>query len=244
MESLQLSIAAMMQSFDTRMSEFESRLQNAPTASTNPPDLAEEFASFRKFIVTALTGLQQQIAVLAQSVDNLEMRTRHKMLLFHGIAEGSKEDPVALVVGCIQDHLQVNNFGPHNLIRCHRMGQSSGSKPRPLIVKFTDLASRRQVWAAKTKFKGTGVTVSEFLTRSRHEVFLAARDKFGLHKCWTNEGAIYVLTSNGERHRVSSVHDVKSLGQLEADRPAPAVPLASTAVKNTSVRPKRTLAKK
>lgn len=244
MESLKSSITQLMETFDTRMSEFENRLQKAPTASSNPVDLATEFTLFRTFIGQALTALQQQVSILVRAVDGLEMRTRQKILLFHGVPEETKEDPVSLVTKCVQNHCQFTDFEANQIVRCHRMGQNSNNKCRPLIVKFSDRSIRRQVWAAKTKLKGSGITVSEFLTRARHEVFLAARDKFGVNKCWTHDGAIYVLTADGERRRIMSVHDIKNIGQHDmvgSVREASAPPVT---VRSAMIRSKRTLAKK
>ncbi|CAH2263642.1 jg10927 [Pararge aegeria aegeria] len=60
---------------------------------------------------------------------------------------------------------------------------------------------RRSVWFAKTKLKGTSVTLAEFLIKSRHKTFLAARQRFGLAKVldqgWQNCGALLGWTTNG-----------------------------------------------
>ncbi|XP_047538577.1 pickpocket protein 28-like [Vanessa atalanta] len=85
------------------------------------------------------------------------------------------------------------------------------SKPRPIVVKFTETAIRDKVWFAKTKLKGTGVTESEFLTKSRHNVFLEARKRFGINKCWTRDGLIHIIAPDGSRHRAECLSDLDSI---------------------------------
>ncbi|XP_045452327.1 uncharacterized protein LOC123661409 [Melitaea cinxia] len=68
-----------------------------------------------------------------------------------------------------------------------------------------------KVWFAKAKLKGTGVTQSEFLTRPRHDAFLAARERFGINKCWTRDGCIYVVAPNGTRYKAENLTDLDEI---------------------------------
>ncbi|KAJ0170699.1 hypothetical protein K1T71_009172 [Dendrolimus kikuchii] len=213
MEEIQHSITKLMDMYQEQMSQFESELKQASASSNAPPNLASQFASFKTFIMQALNNLQRQVEMLAENVDHLEMYSRRKILLFHGVAEVKNEDTSKIVAKVVADQLKIPNFTTNDIRRCHRMGRLDSHKQRPILVKFIDLSIRNKVWFAKTNLKGTGTTVSEFLTKMRHNVFLAARHKFGINKCWTREGSVYVVSVDGSRHRINSLSDLRKIPQ-------------------------------
>lgn len=57
---------------------------------------------------------------------------------------------------------------------------------------------RDKVLFAKTKLKVTGITESEFLMKSGHDVFLEARKRFGVGKCWTMNASMLPLDIIGD----------------------------------------------
>ncbi|CAG9790337.1 unnamed protein product [Diatraea saccharalis] len=191
-----------------------------PSGAATTADLVSEFASFKSFMLGTLNTLQSQIHVLAKSVDRLEMQGRRKMLLLHGVQEQANEDLSQLMVRFVVDKLGVNEFTLKDIKRRHRMGQSrnNSDKPRPIIIKFEHAAIRDQVWFSKAKLKGSGATVLEFLTQSRRSTFIAAREKFGVNRCWTQEGIIHVLSPDNTRHRLTTIAELRSL-QLETAKP-------------------------
>ncbi|KAL4703571.1 hypothetical protein ACJJTC_001591 [Scirpophaga incertulas] len=71
------------------------------------------------------------------------------------------------------------------------------------------MAVRNSAWFSKSKLKGTGMTLSEFLTRSQHD-FLRVSG-FGINKCWTRDGYVYIITPNGARHRIVSIVDLNKI---------------------------------
>lgn len=207
MEALTRTVSDLCNQFHQRMAEFELELKKSPDAK---PGLEADFAAFRKFVAQAMTTLQEQLKLMAHSIDGIQMRSRRKILLMHGVPESDSKEDTAQVVGkVVKDHLNIDVL-PADIKRCHRMGRSS-LKPRPLLFKLKDVALRDSVWLAKTKLKGSGITLSEFLTKSRHRVFMAARDKFGVSQCWTKEGVVFVLDSKGSRHRVTSLEDLSKV---------------------------------
>ncbi|CAK1596520.1 unnamed protein product [Parnassius mnemosyne] len=168
------------------------------------------------FVVQALSSLQQQMELLAHTVDQLEVRGRRKMLLFHGVPETSKEDTALVVTRVLNDQLKIRDCSTSDIRRCHRMGRkATPNRPRPILVKFQNLILRDKIWYSKTQLKGSGVTVSEFLIKSRHDAFMAARDKFGISNCWTKDGSVYILRPNGSRLRVLTVSEVHKTDQCQ-----------------------------
>ncbi|CAG4993071.1 unnamed protein product [Colias eurytheme] len=226
MESIKQSMEDMTSIFNKRMADFQLELQNNhnPPASCSPTSkLAAEFESFRTFVISSLQCLQSQIDMLSRLLDQQEMRSRRKILLFHGVTESDKEDLYATVSNIISQKLNISSIDKNSMVRCNRLGQVSGDKPRPIVVKFCDIRVRDSVWSAKTHLKKSGITLSEFLTKGRHEAFMAARDRFGVAHCWTREGFIYIRPKDGSKHRITC------LSELEAIPSCPVAPVSATA---------------
>ncbi|CAH0715155.1 unnamed protein product, partial [Brenthis ino] len=206
---------------------------------TSSPDtvssIAAEFTSFKNFIHTALTSLQKQVEILSREVDRMEMSRRRKMLLFHGVAEKKNEDTTTVVTSVVAEHLDLPNFASANIGSSYRLGRSSGDKRRPIVVKFTNVQVRDSVWFAKTRLKGSGITESEFLTKRRHELFLEARRRFGIGKCWTRDGLINIIAPNGSRYRAECMSDIQCIPEAPPKSPKPSTVVAPKSVDNKVV---------
>lgn len=209
MDSLKGSLAAMNEMFHAKMNEFQRELHKNTSMSSSA--LPSEFSAFRSFILTALETLQKQVEFLGRELDRQEMRGRRKMLLFHGVPERKAENTSTALSNIISEKLNVPEFSAESIKRSSRLGHSSSDKkPRPIVVKFHDKSIRDKVWFAKTKLKGSGVTQSEFLTRTRHDLFLEARRRFGVSSCWTKEGCVLVVGRDRTLHKIECLADLDS----------------------------------
>ncbi|XP_035438817.2 uncharacterized protein LOC118268430 [Spodoptera frugiperda] len=213
------TLAAMRAEFQERMAKFEAGHSGTPSklASGGTSSLAQDYWAFKRFIFDALECLQRQMDFFVRDMDALEMRGRRKMLLIHGVPENKNENTAMVVASMVQEKLKVDSFTTSDVRRCHRVGSFPGkTKPRPILVKMQDVDTRDKVWYNKTKLKGTGITISEFLTKTRHQVFMAARNRFGVANCWTRAGHIYVLGPDGVRHRIASLTELRAIGEPAA----------------------------
>ncbi|KAG7312927.1 hypothetical protein JYU34_001327 [Plutella xylostella] len=176
MEEVKQSMCEMMDMFNTRMNSFHEELHKTP-ASTTTSGLAAEFQSFRQFITTALNSLQQQVEMLAKGLDRIDMHGRRKMLLLHGVPEQKDEATAVAAVKAITSYIKDPGFlNANDIARCNRMGRPR-DKPRPILLKFKDHPTRTKVWFSKAKLKGSGFTLSEFLTKTRHDVTAPAEPR-------------------------------------------------------------------
>jgi len=219
MESIQENLSTIFNTFQTRMADFETQIEDLkkPNAPPTIGVLAADFVSFKSFILEALNLLQKQVSHLAFSVDNMEMYNRRKFLLLHGVPEVEGEDVRKVLVNIIQTKLMLSNFSTENIRRCHRMGQPRTTQsPRPILFKLTDENTRDRIWYLKTKLKGSGYTMSEFLTKARHDLFMTARNKCGITKCWTKSGSVYIVDSNNIRKRITSVNELNDYTSQES----------------------------
>lgn len=210
MESIKHSIAELTQQFNTQMTEFQKQLISTNSTASPTSNLAVQFNMFRSFVLTALEALQQQVQLLTKQCDSLEMHSRRKILLVHGIAE-DKEDTASHVIQALTEHLKIPELCIDDVSRCQRLGKISPGKPRPILLKFRDLSVRNQIWYSKTSLKNSGITLSEFLTRSRHETFMVARQRFGISKCWTKNGYIIIIGPDSKRHSIVSCAELDKI---------------------------------
>lgn len=240
MDNMQQSFLEMMEALNKRMDEFEGELQKTPPTSNTTSSLAADFAAFKSFTAQVLRGFQQQMGVLAQNIDSIEMHSRRKILLIHGVPEEKQEDTAVLVVQVVTNKLKLSEFTSSSISRCQRMGRATNDKPRPILVKLGNISVRNQMWFAKTSLKGTNITLSEFLTRARHQAFMEARRRFGVTKCWTRDGYIHVLGPDSTRHRITSLSELHQIAPPGLLKPPPTKAPKEAAA--TSTKPRRAAA--
>lgn len=209
-------IAAQLQATQTdiedrlmrRMADFESQLQATP-ASSDVARLASEFHSFRDIVWEIVRHLRRQIAECLQAVDTMEMRHRRKCILISGIPE-SAEDVSSVVEGIIRDKLQLPEAASH-MEQCHRLGEKVSSRPRSVLIRFNSLNDKSAIWRKKTLLKGTSYSMSEFLTKSRQTVFIAARSHYGMRSCWSQDGVITIKLPDGSRRKITTKNELDEL---------------------------------
>lgn len=235
MESIKQSINDLASHFNNTMSEFQKNLSTSIPATSPTSNLAAQFSSFRTFILSALENLQLQVKYLSEHQDQLETNSRKKVLLVHGIKETKSEDITNVTVETLSHHLHMPDLNKQDVSYCHRIGSSKGDKTRPVLIKFKQLSVRNHVWYSKTKLKGSGCTISEFLTKNRHEAFMTARQRVGLSNCWTKNGAVFVIAPDGSRHRICSRSDLDIIPGLN-DGVLPPTGADADAVKSSKPR--------
>ncbi|CAG4938537.1 unnamed protein product [Colias eurytheme] len=231
LQGIKESMAQMSEMFNKRMIEFNEDLKKTSTTTSlaSPPSrLASDFTAFRSFVITSLQCLQTQIDCLYKLYESQEMRSRRKILLLHGVPENNDENVTSQTLNILSTKMKLPNLSINGVSRCHRLGNPKDNKPRPILIKLRDLSDKELIWSSKTNLKGTGITLSEFLTKNRHDVFMAAREQFGVTKCWTRNGHIFVIGPGGVRHRVESIADIKALSAVAPDKPNPGTSAVSS----------------
>lgn len=232
MDAIQEAMNQLSATFTERMGALETELLKGVPSTTTTASLSSEFFNFKTFILKSLRVLQEQIDLIQLSVDQIEMRSRKKILLLHGVPEQKDESTTNLVASIVAEKLKLKGFNVSEIQRSHRMGKvgTSGGRPRPILFKVCDMVVRSKIWMAKTNLKGTGLTLSEFLTRRRHHLFTEARKRFGVKGCWTRDGAIYVLDSDGTRHRIE-----KEIELINFSAPATNIKDSQPVIKESAV---------
>ena len=83
----------------------------------------------------------------------------------------------------------------------HRIGKKKKNKKsgRCIIVKFLSrMSGIKCLKDRKTRLKGTNIFIQEDLTNLNYSVYMAARSNDEVQKCWTIDGAVYVVMKGSE----------------------------------------------
>lgn len=199
---------------DTRMKEYEEKLQKVTPASSQPhPDivtLSQDFQNFKTYVWKTLSLFKSHIELSSLAFERHEAYLRKKVLLFHGVPEKPSENLRVTIANILNSHMNLSDVSVKDLQVCHRLGVGR-DKLRPVLVRFYDIQKRHLVWDNKTSLKGSGITISEFLTISRHNTFLKARKHFGLKNCWTSDGKIIILLPDKRRCKVETTSELQDL---------------------------------
>lgn len=198
----------------TRMTDIEERLNKA-TSSPVPvhadlPSISREFTEFKTLVWRSLALFKGQLELLSLGHERHETYLRRNILLIHGVTENSKEKLHEVVKSVFISKMGLSEFSGAGIQSCFRLGHNL-NKPRPILVRFVDTESRLLVWYNKTTLKGSGYTISEFLTKSRHTIFIEARKHFGIHSCWSSEGKIVVMLPDKTRRKLEVYSELQLL---------------------------------
>lgn len=140
---------------------------------------------------------------LEWDIDSIEQYGRRNCLLFHGIPESTNdrvENTDGIVVDIMRNKLNIN-VDITDLDRSHRLGRrvnprmstQLASKPRPIIVKFLAYNIRAEVFRKKRQLKGSGLGVSESLTKKRMDLYRSVKGHPKIETTWSQDGRVIAL---------------------------------------------------
>ena len=89
--------------------------------------------------------------------------------------------------------------------RSHRVGPrkaktTRSTRPRPIIIRFSSMRKRMEVFKNKKNLKGKDIVITESLTSLRYNLYQQTKTKYGVKQTWTSEGRIFVKVDNIVKH--------------------------------------------
>ena len=165
----QVALEERCTSIETCVAKNESTIQDTITSinfeSENVKDLSNEIATIKKQLKDFQIESQQAsatIASLQSETNNLQRYTRSYNVRVLGIPEKDREDCMATVEDILSRYFDVPVGAIEN---AHRVGKSSGGKPRQLIARFFSRVTRRLVMtSARDTLANTGIRFVDDLT--------------------------------------------------------------------------------
>lgn len=227
-----------MKKIETRMNEYDDKLkQIVPTSTEMQSDvctLSKDFSEFKTFVWSTLSLMKSQMEMITLNLDRHEAYIRRKVLLVHGVPEESGENLSAVILNTFNNRMGISNISNNDIVACHRLGIKK-DKPRAILVRFHDYQHRHLIWSGKTSLKGSGLTISEFLTVTRHHLFMEARKHFGMTNCWTADSKVIVILPDKNRKKLELMSDLEKLikqfpqqiKRIDIPKPDDAIPAKS-----------------
>ncbi len=139
--------------------------------------------------------------VLVHRTNDLEQYSRRESIRISGFPDNPHESAAKCeenVCNFVNDKLKLPvKITPSDIAAAHRLGGSSRhSKPRQVIVKFVSRKLRDRVIGARRVLKGSGITISEDLTKMNYQLLQRARDFNTVESAWSSYGRIICLLKN------------------------------------------------
>ena len=136
--------------------------------------------------------LETKLTKAVALIDDQQQYSRRNCLLFHGVKEESSEDTDNIVTEICAEKLRLE-VDKSMIDRSHRIGpKKKDQKLRPIIVKFCSYRDRSKVFYNKKMLKGSGVTITESLTKTRMDLLNEVQRMVGHGNSWTIDGNIFV----------------------------------------------------
>ena len=105
--------------------------------------------------------------IIDRSLDCHEQYSRRNCLLIHGVKEKEKEDTDKVVIEFFEKEME-EKLSANDIDRSHRLGKKqTGSRPQPIIIKFTMYNVHNVIFRKKKILKGKAVSITENLTKKR-----------------------------------------------------------------------------
>ncbi|KAK3929287.1 Glycine amidinotransferase, mitochondrial [Frankliniella fusca] len=166
-----------------------------------------KLAAREKFVDTRLEELQDENDLLKDKTDDLEQRNRLENLRIFGVKEEEGENTDTLVLD-VAAKLDLCSISKTHISRSHRVGKKSADKPRAIIVKFVSYATRQEIFMAKKKLKGSGISIREDLTSIRQAILTKAYDNFD--EVWS-QGGVIIIKDGKKFHRIRTMKKLDEL---------------------------------
>ena len=99
---------------------------------------------------------------------------------------------------------------PHDIERAHLLYQGAQTEHPVIIVRFTRRVVRNNIFFKRRFLKGTGIGISDHLTRSNKKLLDEAKLKFGSENTWTSLCKVFASVG-GRRYEIKSLNDIDNL---------------------------------
>lgn len=214
--------------FTEELSKFKGELKHKTVIDIDSEetnnDLLRRLDEFESSIKENIKNLQNQINLLRnqndkiiKDMDSHAQRQNSNKLILYGLPQTENENLLPEVIKLFSEKFLVN-IDKSEIYNGYRLGTKTPNKkrlttdkprPRPVIVEFTTVWRRNEIFYKKSNLKGSHLVLSEVLTINRLEIFHEAKKQFQ-RDCWINAGKI-VINSNNKLHYICEMDELNNL---------------------------------
>lgn len=188
-------------------------------AATKLQDENQEVTRLRQEVA----DLQRRVEAMEEQQDAMEQRSRLTSLIFSGPAipePDRREETASLIQGLIQNHLGIS-------MDMSQVKSAFRLRSKCILVKFSGAefgSERDKLFKTKTKLRGSGLFISESLTRKRQQVFrdiLKMKKERKIAAAFTQSGDLFVkMTPESSPLNVTSPAALRDLTRAVSQVPA------------------------
>ena len=206
----------------TRMRELEenmeSRIMELEEKNDELTKTVEQIESENSEVNHELKMMRDQMLKIKSHAVSNEQYSRKNNVKIFGLADaaGDAEEKCAeVVLNLLNSKLDVK-LRPEQIAVAHRV--RSRAKPAPMIVRFSDHATKMAVMRQRKTMKGSGKSIGEDLCRDLMEVYNRVKNDPRVSGVWAWNGQVFVKDLAGTVH---SVLYGQRLSDIIKNAPAP-----------------------
>ena len=199
--------------FERRIYDLEEQLRLTNTRAVNAEKRVESLEQEKQTLV-------KQIENNNNNIDDMETASRIPYLVVNNIpANQHKTDEEIFIDLCnvdlgLTDPISKDDIA--NVSRLRGKGPREGrtDKPDAILIKFQNEKARNKVFSNKSKLKGSGKVISEFLTQKKNIMLKKCREtipgSIQDRSIWTHNGKILVRMNNtsAKTFEIKSSNDI------------------------------------
>lgn len=170
-------------------------------------------------------SLNQRLDVAECAIEELEQYGRRNALrISNEWLETEGESTDTLILNMANDVLGVD-LQATDISRSHRVGPKIGSRPRPILVKFSTYRARERVFRARKTLKNSRnrTFINEDLTKKRGALAFHARQMKKtkqIQDTWTYDCRVFIKNNDGSTRVVMNDFELKHQTQtFQLERP-------------------------
>ena len=159
-----------LEASNKRVAELEEEVRNNNECAKDAfVELVRRLEDLEDAVIPRLNELNERMVEIERRLDSLDWRQRKPNFLVTNLPESPGESPQATeekVRKFIEEKLSMDNIGITN---CHRVGKSSGDRPRRVLVATTSAKQKQEVFRRRAQLRGTNVFLDDDLPESLRE---------------------------------------------------------------------------
>ncbi len=180
------------------------------TVLTN--NLKEELELLKSKVYNQAEDVKMESTKTMLKIDDIEQESKLHNLRMVGIPEEEGEIIQQKVLEIANEKLNLQSITENDINLCYRLGKSSDSKTRDVIVRFVSREKRNLIYQCRRNMprEDHPIYINEDLTSRRNKLFYDARRKKKsgrLAAVWTQDGNIIIKTSESSEPVSVATHD-------------------------------------
>ena len=198
------------QNFNEQLEKLESKIVQIEIENEN---LKKENTRLKKENIDMKEDIKNaniSATIALTRTNNLEQHTRKDNIRLFGVPDENKNEKVEET---IEKTVQILNkigvsVSKADVSIAHRLGSFDISKRRPIIAKFVKRTHKMQALQNRRKLKGSGIGISEDLTKENYTRMWKVKSHDNVETAWTKDGVIFAKLKSGDQiKRIINMED-------------------------------------